>query len=135
MKCSSNTSMSLPKLFILHFALVGVVNAQENIMPPGMFCAAWDDNSATVCPSGDNALTSTDVKLTYTYTDSDGTTNTVGLTVNKTSEMMSREYSLSYPVRTSRIVNRVVYTVEQLEHGGGNCNCVMISLKCDDADR
>ena len=115
----------------------GILTTAQRFLPPQIFCATWDLTRR--CVGGDSALISTDVRLTYSYTESgitkSGITrNLSGPNIVKNSETC-KVYNLSYPGASNNSVTRVEFYFEQLEHGGGDCNCVWIYFNCSDANK
>ena len=84
------------------------------------------------CIGGDRALVSTDVKFTYNYTASGETRSRVGPVLTKNNEEL-RMYNLTYPDSSGggeNTARQAEYYFEQLEHGGGKCNCLHILFNC-----
>ena len=103
--------------------VLGVVAAHDF---PSHICVSW---LSLRCIGGDRALTNTQVRLTYNY-------SVDGVLRNTSSRRISKKcginvtFELSYPdldvdelnANVSRL--KATYLFEQLEHGGGQCNCV-----------
>ena len=117
--------------FVLLFPLTdGVAGSQFSV--PSRLCATW---SQTNCVGGDDALLTTEVRLSYRYMFDQGSPGQVGpIFLRKREENM---YNLSYPKRRddNQTIELVEYYFEQQEHGGGGCNCVQIDINCEDEYR
>ena len=101
----------------------GVAGSQ---IVPSRLCVTW---SQTNCVGGDDALLTTEVRLSYSYMFDQGSPGQVGPVFLKKGEQMS---NLSYPVRQdNQIIEMVEFYFEQQEHGGGGCNCVEIDINCE----
>ena len=100
---------------------LGVLNAASSITFPSRLCVTWQSSK---CVGDDRALTSTEVRLTYNCSGSGTTT----LTKNNVSSM---QYNLTYDCVDNGQTRKADYYFEQLEHGGGGCNCVDIDFNCD----
>ncbi len=74
-------------------------------------CVEWRSNG--ICVGGDDALSSTDVELTY------------GVSGNE-SRMLFKKTSGTRPYELDNCNYNCSYLFEQKEHGGGDCNCVDI---------
>lgn len=113
-------------LLLLCVETLGVA-AQEFF--PLTICVTW--NLTEICAGGDNALTSTDVRLTYNYTESGISRSEEGPILRK-GNVSNEMYSLTYPGAGSgeEESREVEYFFEQLEHGGGRCNCLDIYFDC-----
>ena len=107
-----------------------VVSAEENF--PRSICATWD--LTTHCVGGDSALISTDVRLTYSYKESGITRSRSGPNIVKHNET-GKVYHLRVPGGSNNSVTSAEFYFEQLEHGGGDCNCVQIYFNCSDANK
>ena len=108
---------------------LGVLNAASSIEFPSRLCVTWQ---STNCVGDDRALTSTEVRLTYNCSGSDAIRTTT-LTKNNVSSM---QYNLTYDCQfVDNGQTRTDYYFEQLEHGGGDCNCVDIDFNCDQQNR
>jgi len=119
--------MNYLKTIFLCIALSDVVRTEY----PRNFCVTWELSSD--CVGGDNALTSTDVRLTYNYTvDGINEGSQIGDTILLKKSETLKVYNLSYPGVGEGSVTRAEYYFEQLEHGGGGCNCVDIAFNCID---
>ena len=97
---------------------------------PSSICVTW--LLMEECIGGDRALTSTDVKFTYNYTVSGETRSRVGPVLTKNNEEL-KMYNLTYPDSSGGggdTTRQAEYYFEQLEHGGGQCNCLNISINC-----
>ena len=98
-------------LLYLSYLQSGVLAETFESMPT-QICVSW--HSSGTCIGGVNALTSTEVTLSYNFTDSQ-------LTIEKNAtnviyELDNCDSNCTYSK----------YTFVQLEHGGGDCNCVDI---------
>ena len=112
---------------LLTILLLLEANGEESF--PSSICVTW---LMEECIGGDRALTSTDVKLTYNYNVSGETRSRVGPVLTKNNEEL-RIYNLTYPNSSGRGENttrQAEYYFEQLEHGGGKCNCLHIFINC-----
>ena len=113
--------------------LLAVVEVNgEDIMPP-YICVTW---LMEECRGGDRALTSTDVKFTYNYAASGETRNRVGPVLTKNNEEL-KMYNLTYPDSSGggeNTTRQAEYHFVQLEHGGGQCNCLHIFINCSTGD-
>ena len=98
-------------LLYLSYLQSGVLAGTLESMPT-QICASW--RSSGRCIGGDNALTSTEVTLSYNFTDSQ-------LTIEKNATNVIYEID-----NCDSDCTYSKYTFVQLEHGGGNCNCVDI---------
>ena len=113
--------------------LLGVVEANGVDSFPSSICVTW---LMEECIGGDRALTSTDVKFTYNYNVSEETRSRVGPVLTKNNER-NKMYNLTYPDSSGggEIATRQAeYYFEQLEHGGGRCNCLDILINCTNVD-
>ena len=114
---------------LLSLLLVVVeVNGEESF--PSSICVTW--LLMEECIGGDRALTSTDVKFTYNYTVSGETRSRVGPVLTKNNEKL-KMYKLTYPNSSGggeSLIRQAEYHFEQLEHGGGRCNCLNIFINC-----
>jgi len=81
--------------------------------------ANWDDSS--FCVGGSDAITSTDVRVTYTFQGSEGQTKTGSFDISRDNNVVTKNYSVDYEDGGTL---SLTLQVEQLEHGGGKCNCV-----------
>ena len=118
---------SVTLLTALLLLVVVEVNGEDSF--PSSICVTW---LMEECIGGDRALTSTDVKFTYNYTVSGETRSRVGPVLTKNNEEL-RIYNLTYPNSSGRGENttrQAEYYFEQLEHGGGKCNCLHIFINC-----
>ena len=108
---------------------LGVFNAASSIEFPSRLCVTWQSSN---CVGDDRALTSTEVRLTYNCIGSDSIRTT--LTKNNVSSM---QYNLTYDCQSveNGQTRKADYYFEQLEHGGGSCNCVDIDFICDQQNR
>jgi len=123
-------------LLIVAAALTGagVLRVSGLLSPlPSRFCTTWLHLD---CVGGDKALVSTKVRVRYTYTESGLKKNEAGPTLFDNDEDQ-RVYNLSYPFQNFRneTPTSVEYSFEQLEHGGGDCNCVYIYIDCMEKNR
>ena len=116
--------------------LLGVLNAASSIEFPSRLCVTWQSSN---CVGDDRALTSTEVRLTYNTSGSDNCSGsdairTTTLTKNNVSSM---QYNLTYDCQSvdNGQTRKADYYFEQLEHGGGGCNCVDIYFNCDQQNR
>ena len=99
---------------------------------PSRVCTTW---SQTNCVGGDDALLTTEVRLSYSFMFDQSCPGQVGpVFLRKGEEWM---YNLSYPERRDNqtAIERVEYYFEQQEHGGGGCNCVEIDINCEEEHR
>ena len=114
---------------LLSLLLVVVeVNGEESF--PSSICVTW--LLMEECIGGDRALTSTDVKLTYNYTVSGETKSRDGPVLIKNNKE-KKMYKLTYPDSSGGgedPTRQAEYYFEQLEHGGGRCNCLIILINC-----
>ena len=99
---------------------------------PTCICVTW--SLSLQCLGGDRALSSTDVRLTYNYTEFGVSRITSGPTFKKNNGTTMR-YDLEYPgtgcQSEASQSQKAEYYFEQLEHGGGGCNCVDIIFDCE----
>ena len=112
---------------LLTILLLLEANGEESF--PSSICVTW---LMEECIGGDRALTSTDVKLTYNYNVSGETRSRVGPVLTKNNEEF-KMYNLTYPNSSGGRENttrQAEYYFEQLEHGGGKCNCLQIFINC-----
>jgi len=100
-----------------------MVSSSEDF--PRSIYVTWDIKR--LCVGGDKALISTGVTLTYGYTVSGNNRSQIGLTIEKNNETR-KVYYLSYPEESDGPMTSAEYHFEQLEHGGGDCNCVTIYI-------
>ena len=119
------------KIVVPLILLCVILTTAQRFLPPQTFCATRDLTRR--CVGGDSALISTDVRLTYNYTESGITRNLSGPNIVKNNGT-DKVYNLSYP-GTNNSVTGVEFYFEQLEHGGGDCNCVQIYFNCSDANK
>ena len=108
--------------------LVLEVNGEDSF--PSSICVTW--LLVEECIGGDRALTSTGVKFTYNYTVSGETRSRVSPVLTKNNEK-KKMYNLTYPDSSGGGKNstrQAEYYFEQLEHGGGLCNCLEIFINC-----
>ncbi len=107
----------------------GFAMSIQTIVPPDQLRVTW--NFMEHCFGGDNALTSTGVRFTYSYGVENNFTTIEGPLISK-NNVTEMRYNLSYPNSTNNNGgNRLMlieYFFEQLEHGGGFCNCLDISF-------
>ena len=100
---------------------------------PSRVCVTWIQGND--CVGEDRALTDTGVRLHYDYTESGMTKSEVGPIFTESNEI-KKVYNLTYSsVGGSSVHNmtrQAEYYFEQLEHGGGDCNCVDIYIDCLD---
>ena len=115
---------------IFLFPLTDRVAGSQSV-PPSRLCIAW---SETNCVGEDNALLTTEVRLSYSYMFDQGGPGQVGpVFLRKGEENMS---DLSYPERRSnQTIEWLEFYFEQQEHGGGGCNCVQMDINCEDKYR
>ena len=102
----------------------------QTIVPPDQLRVTW--NFTELCVGGDNALTSTDVRFTYRYEIENISRTIEGPLISK-NNVTEMRYNLSYPSSTdvnggNNRLMQIEYFFEQLEHGGGFCNCLDISF-------
>jgi len=84
----------------------------------------------TGCAGGDKALLNTGVSLHYDYTESGITRSEIGPVLTK-NDQVRKAYNLSYSsegTTDGNTTRQAEYYFEQLEHGGGLCNCVFIYM-------
>jgi len=79
---------------------------------PSNICVIWDSNDGGDCFGGDDALTTTDVNLSYNFT-------SVVLHIRNVSQKV-------YALEQCQNCTQAEYVFNQPEHGGGECNCVEI---------
>ena len=118
-------SFSAALLTILLF-----LEANGEVSFPSSICVTW--LLMEECIGRDRALTSTDVKFTYNYTVSGETRSGVGPVLTKNNEEL-KMYNLTYPDSPGggeNTTRQAEYYFEQLEHGGGKCNCLQIFINC-----
>ena len=109
--------------------LLEVVEANGEDSFPSSICVTW---LMEECVGGDRGLTSTDVKFTYNYNVSGETRSGVGPFLTKNNEK-KKTYNLTYPNSSREGKNetrQAEYYFEQLEHGGGQCNCLDMLINC-----
>ena len=109
--------------------LLVVVEANGEDSFPSSICVTW---LMEECIGGDRALTSTDVKFTYNYNVSGETRSRVGPVLTKNNEKL-KMYKLTYLNSFGggeNLIRQAEYYFEQLEHGGGRCNCLNIFINC-----
>ena len=113
---------------LLCLRIIAVTVSQEF---PSFIGITWQSLN---CIGEDRALTSTDVKLTYNYSASNVRRTTTGPIIRKSNG--DTKYTLNYSnigINTSN--KEADYYFVQLEHGGGECNCVDIQFNSDIANR
>ena len=121
-------TFSVPLLTVL--LLPKVVEASGEDSFPSSICGTW---LMKECIGGDKALTSTDVKFIYNYTVSGETRSRVGPVLTKNNEK-NIMYNLTYPDSSGggeNTTRQAEYYFEQLEHGGGPCNCLDLLINCN----
>ena len=119
---------SVTLLTALLLLVVVEVNGEDSF--PSSICVTWLLKEE--CTGGDRALTSTDVKFTINYTVSGETRSRFGPVLTKNNEEL-KIYNLTYPNSFGGRENptrQAEYYFEQLEHGGGWCNCLHIFINC-----
>ncbi len=107
-------------VFLMVWSCIGRYLQSSSL--PSSICVRWN---STDCPGGDRAITNLVVRLQYNYTGNSPLRE--GPTIVKNTSENGAVYELQYPnwnVRTG--AGLVQFYFEQLEHGGGNCNCVTI---------
>ena len=122
------TTSGIPLLTVPLLLLV-VVEVAGEVSFPSSICVTWSLQKE--CIGGDRALTCMDVKLTYNCTVSgDMKQHRVGPVITK-NDTKRKIYNLSNPNSSGEGENRQAeYYFEQLEHGGGLCNCLKIYINC-----
>ena len=81
----------------------------------------WDNSS--YCVGGEDALTSTDVRVTYSHQVGEGQTTSDTFDISRASNAVTNYSNYSQGSETNEAL-RLTVLLEQLEHGGGSCNCV-----------
>ena len=123
--------MTIYRFARLLFSL-GVLNAAVSEEFPSRICVTWQSSN---CLGEDRALTSTEVMLTYSYRESGISKNTVG-TILMENGVSNFSYDLEYEDIGNNVqTSEADYYFKQLEHGGGDCNCVNIDFICDSKNR
>jgi len=129
--------MSYFVVLLLLFSLtnrVAIVFAVTEPLPSSI-CATWNQSN---CVGEDRAILKSEVRVSYilTYDDGNARQREKGPTLNKDGEAIAI-YNLSYytpQTYENETLESVVYYFEQLEHGGGGCNCVNIYINCVEED-
>ena len=107
---------------------LGVVVVSQDF--PSTICVSWN---SSLCVAGDRALTNTQVWLTYNFS-VDGMQRSVsGFPISKNKCGLNVTYELNYTIYVDEKMNanisqleNATFLFEQLEHGGGKCNCLDI---------
>ena len=123
----------LPTVLLVFSSWISGAVGQQASFPP-RFCTTWPHFN---CVGGDNALITTEVRVWYEYTESELTVKETGPTLFDNNETQ-RVYNLSYPFQSflnGTEMKSAEYMFEQLEHGGGLCNCVYILIDCAENNR
>ena len=124
MGSSSSNTISLELVMTIYrfarlFFSLGVLNAAVSHEFPSGICVTWHSSN---CLGEDRALTSTEVRLTYSYRESGISKNTVGPILMENGVSNFR-YNLEYEdIGNDAETREADYYFEQLEHGGGDCN-------------
>ena len=126
-KMSPNLAMKISR-HVGVLLWLGVLNAASSIEFPPCLCVTWQSSN---CVGDDRALTSTEVRLTYNCSGSDAIRTTTLTKIN----VSSMQYNLTYDCVDNGQTRKADYYFEQLEHGGGGCNCVDIDFNCDEQNR
>ena len=107
---------------------LGVINVASPQDFPSQICITWLSLS---CLGEDRALTNTGVGLTYNYGESNLTRFLEGGLFFTKNTASTTIYNLSYEdIGNNERTREANYFFEQLQHGGGDCNCVDIYFNC-----
>ena len=122
--------VSLMLLSVAVFSTLRGVAGQSSFLP--RFCTTWPHLE---CVGENNALVTTKVRVWYDYSDSNLTRSETGPTLFDNDEIQ-KVYNLTYPNQSVHDgAKSGEYYFEQLEHGGGDCNCVYIDIACIENNR
>ena len=124
-------AMRPEELLSLVFFFLELRAARGQVFPPNI-CVSWQA-AASECPGGDRSLTTTGVALTYSYAENSISGSSQEILLDKRTLPQTAGYAPTYngTQNTAGTSKSVRYTFSQKEHGGGECNCVLIHFDMD----